>query len=286
MSGCTPYAEGWRALKRGHWQDVLDATPADTPQAFKLRARAWLGLGDLIQADAELRMGLVLDPSDTGLHLLAAEVARKRHLEGDEFRQLQQIDAADLPAQAEARWRFLRAKRKLLRRGRMRGTPACPGFPPKFDDTRPLPRKRSTKHCMTIGANQRVDYIPRRTLHDACLVPQVALDLERQGCLADARRAWELLEKADPKDTVGRFQRARIEIILNKMPRAKQLLIDYRYFSADRFAATIKVARLMAVANNKTLASYYAVKALALAKNDAQRDTARTFLNANVIGSP
>lgn len=123
----------------------------------------------------------------------------------------------------------------------------------------------------------------RRDLLAACNGADLALCLERQGCLSEAQEMWALLEGEAPSDPRWPLQVGRVLLARGLLEAAELRFTDAVFLSHDRSAAELRVGELLLLAEQRRPAGARAVRALALATRlEQQLDAVRLLLRCGL----
>lgn len=299
VAGCGPSPEA--LLRSGRADQVLLRVRPVNAAALRLRAAALRQQGKLAAARVELQIALGLDERSAAGHRLMGLIEAELGAAGGALAHLQRSVELQ-PRQPEVRAALAEL---LLRRSLLRVDPAlhldqlegarddlkrvgelnprraveaagllealrapssrlhdavCPGAPPALAAAG-LPRAGRCR----LPARRLVEENGRRYLLAACNGAALALHLEGQGCLAEARRLWEILAAEAPGDPRWPLQLGRLLLAEGRVAAAELRFTDYLYLARDCSGAQLRVAELLLAAGRPRQAGARAVQALALA---------------------
>ncbi len=170
------------------------------------------------------------------------------------------------------------ARGRLIARGGdpFRGTVACPGPPRGLGlDLGPL---KAAPRCTLARPGRFLDRVRRRYALVGCAGAQLAVRLERWGCLDAAAAVWSALADEAPADPRWPLQQARILLARGSLDRAAPLLTSHVYLAADRQAAMLTAAEVQLQAGDRAGAGRRATMALDLARTPAAAAAAVALL--------
>jgi len=249
-----------------------------------------LELGALGSAFQHLRRSLELDARQPEVRgALARLHLRRALLRADPAFGIEDLDEArrdleraraldrELGALGARRLDELRRAPASIAASRARGE-ACVGVPASLADAG-LPRPG---RCRPM-TDRLVARAIRRDLLAACNGADLALCLERQGCLSEAQEMWALLEGEAPSDPRWPLQVGRVLLARGLLEAAELRFTDAVFLSHDRSAAELRVGELLLLAEQRRPAGARAVRALALATRlEQQLDAVRLLLRCGL----
>jgi tetratricopeptide (TPR) repeat protein len=300
-------------LARGDYRAVLARVRPVGGEAHRWRGAAYLGLGQLKQAQRALRLALALDPDDLEVLRISARVDVKLGARGAALAALQRAFARSLEQPRRARLLYARllAERVALRRDprrrigdleaayrdeqllrRLAPSVRPPSLPkPGPGDgggcsgpptSLPVKSRAGPPRCRLEDAARRLHQLRRRDLLLSCFGAQTALSLERAGCRATALVLWRALQREQPRDPRWPLQVGRSLLAAGgaRGAAARVAFESHVYLSAatERARAALRVAEVQRLAGRSRHAAAWAIKSQSLAMDDAQRLAALKLL--------
>jgi hypothetical protein len=287
-------------LDAGRYREVLARQRAVGARGYYLRGRAYRGLGQLKKARWALRIAAQLAEDSARIQRELGQLEEALGALGAAMQAYQRaVTMGDQPSrrklavllQARARLRLvgpmsdpIGAAADSKRSKRLAGAEPPPKQARRFScpkrprDYAPFRKPLTRTHCGAAAASALIDRFRRRALLLACEGLWLLRSRELASCPTWRRRAIRLLIAETPREPLYHLELARTFYQQAKPYRARLALEEHVYRSKRQAQGALNAARLCAAFGHRAEAGHWAVKAVALTRDDAVREAAKQLL--------